>query len=111
MDENFIRQRMTELRLREGVSEYRMSTDMAKSKGYIQSISSGRSMPSISEFLYMCEYLGVTPKEFFDDEMSHPALIHQAVNIMKTMDEEDLKAVVGLLNRFKKDAKDSEAGR
>jgi transcriptional regulator with XRE-family HTH domain len=101
VDEQFIRQRMTELRLKKGVSEYKMSTDMAKSKGYIQSISSGRSMPSISEFLYMCEYLGVTPGEFFDTEMSNPALIHEAAGIMKTMNDEDLKAVIALLSRFK----------
>ncbi len=101
MDEDFIRQRMTELRLKKGVSEYKMSTDMGKSKGYIQSISSGRSMPSISEFLYMCEYFGVTPREFFDSEMDNPALIQQAIGIMKSMSDDDLQAVIALLLRFK----------
>ncbi len=105
MDENYIRQRMTELRLKKGVSEYKMSTDMGKSKGYIQSISSGRSMPSISEFLYMCEYFGVTPREFFDSEMDNPALIQQAVDIMKSMSDDDLQAVIALLLRFKTEHK------
>jgi len=45
--------------------------------------------------------LGVTPGEFFDTEMSNPALIHEAVGIMKTMNDEDLKAVIALLSRFK----------
>ncbi|BAL01450.1 putative Xre family DNA-binding protein [Oscillibacter valericigenes Sjm18-20] len=101
MDESFIRQRMTQLRLKKGVSEYKMSTDMGKSKGYIQSISSGRSLPSISEFLYMCEYLGITPSEFFDTDTSNPALIHEAVEAMKSMSEDDLRAVIALLHRFK----------
>ncbi|MEG0322205.1 MAG: helix-turn-helix transcriptional regulator, partial [Oscillospiraceae bacterium] len=63
MDEEFVRRRISELRLKKGVSEYRMSTDMGRSKGYIQGISSGRALPSFSEFLYMCEYLGVTPRD------------------------------------------------
>ena len=54
MYEDFIRSRITELRLKKGISEYRMSTDMGHSKSYIQGISSGRTMPSMSEFLYMC---------------------------------------------------------
>ena len=66
MDLQFIRERISILRTKKNVSEYRMSTDLGHSKSYIQSISSGRAMPSMSEFLYICEYLGVTPKEFFD---------------------------------------------
>ena len=69
MDSKFISERISILRTKKNVSEYRMSTDLGHSKSYIQSISSGRSMPSMSEFLYICEYLGVTPKEFFDDSI------------------------------------------
>lgn len=101
MDENFIRKRITELRLKKGDSEYKMSTYMGKSKGYIQGISSGRSLPSMSEFLYMCEYFGVTPAQFFDGGAENPALINEAVAIMQGMGDDDLKAVIGLLSRFK----------
>ena len=101
MDETFIRNRITELRLKKGDSEYRMSTYMGKSKGYIQSISSGRILPSMSEFLYMCDYFGITPKEFFDSGLENPALINEAVDIMRDMGDDDLKAVIGLLARFK----------
>lgn len=31
---------------------------------------SGRALLSMSEFLYICEYLGVTPMEFFNEEKS-----------------------------------------
>ena len=53
MDENFIRKRMTELRMKKGVSEYQMSLDMGHSRNYIQNISNGRALPSMPEFLYM----------------------------------------------------------
>ena len=72
--EEFIRNRITKLRMLKNVSEYQMSLDLGHSKSYIQSISSGRALPSMSEFISICEYLGVTPKEFFDDENSNPVL-------------------------------------
>lgn len=101
MDENFIRTRITKLRLKKGDSEYKMSTFMGKSKGYIQSISSGRALPSMSEFLYMCSaYFGISPKEFFDDETENPILINEAISLMKHMNDDDLKAVIALLARF-----------
>ena len=64
MEPKFISDRISVLRTKKNVSEYRMSTDLGHSKSYIQSISSGKSMPSMGEFLYICEYLGVTPREF-----------------------------------------------
>ena len=56
MNEDFIRKRITQLRIQKNVSEYKMSFDLGHSKSYIQSISSGRALPSLSELLYMCDY-------------------------------------------------------
>ena len=41
------------------------SLDLGKSGSYMRSISIGKAMPSMHEFLRICEYLGVTPQEFF----------------------------------------------
>lgn len=100
MTENFIRLRITELRLKKGVSEYKMSTDMGHSKSYIQSISSGRALPSLSEFLYMCDYLGVTPKEFFDEEAKEPILLRQLYNLSSTLSDKDLLLLINIANRL-----------
>ena len=102
MDETFIRQRITELRMNKGVSEYRMSTDMGRSKNYIQGITSGRSLPSLSEFLYMCEYLGVTPRDFFDADLKSPALLQEAIEALKGLDDEDLTLMLGNIKRLHK---------
>ena len=56
MELDFIRQRITELRLKKGVSEYKMSLDLGHSRSYIQHIVCGRSLPSIQELLYICDY-------------------------------------------------------
>ena len=44
MDEEFIRNRITELRLKKGASEYQMSLALGQNRSYIQGISSGRSL-------------------------------------------------------------------
>ena len=100
MYEKFIRDRISELRLKKGVSEYKMSTDMGHSKSYIQSITSGRSLPSLGEFLFMCEYFEITPKEFFDDEIKEPMLVQKAMDGIKNMDEKDLNILITLIERL-----------
>ena len=100
MTETFIRSRITELRLKKGVSEYKMSTDMGHSKSYIQSISSGRALPSLSEFLYMCDYLGVTPKEFFDDELKKPILVRELYNLACDLSDKDILLLIGIADRL-----------
>ncbi|MFR4978252.1 MAG: transcriptional regulator, partial [Butyricicoccus sp.] len=51
----YIRNRITELRLQKDVSEYQMSFALGQNKNYIQSISSGKAMPSMKQFLNICE--------------------------------------------------------
>ena len=78
MYESFVRDRITQLRLQKGVSEYQMSYDLGHSRGYIYNISSGKSLPPLSEFFSICEYFGITPLEFFDKAHNYPALISAA---------------------------------
>lgn len=53
MNADFVRERITQLRLEKGVSEYQMSYDLGRSRGYIYNISSGKSLPPMKEF---CRY-------------------------------------------------------
>ena len=77
-----------------------MSLDLGHSKGYIQSISSGKSFPSVPELLYICEYLGVTPKEFFNEEAENPQLVQELFNLTRDMPEEDLKVLINMARRL-----------
>ena len=103
MDENFIRNRLTQLRMQKEVSEYKMSLDLGHSKSYIQSIVSGRAMPSMSQYLYICEYLGVTPREFFDTDTENPVLLEQVTDALKSLSTSDLALVMELIERLSKD--------
>ena len=102
MDEKFIRDRITHLRLQKNISEYKMSLDLGHSKSYVQSITSGRAMPSMTEFLYICDYLGVTPKDFFDPQLQNPALLDQAIDGIKDLSASDLSLLLSIIDRFAK---------
>lgn len=102
MREDFIRNRITELRLKKGVSEYKMSTDMGHSKSYIQSISSGRSLPSWSEFFFMCDYFGITPHDFFNDEIKNPEMIRKALEGLKALNDDDVALILQNIERLLK---------
>lgn len=80
MYDKFIRERINELRMKKNISEYQLSLDLGHSQGYIQSITSGRNLPSMSSFLDICAYFDITPSEFFDSTINNPSLIK---NIME----------------------------
>lgn len=100
MNEQFIRDRISILRTKKGISEYKMSIDMGHSKSYIQSISSGKALPSMSEFLYICEYLGVTPMEFFDEEIVEPSMTNELFELTKKMSAEDISVLINMAKRL-----------
>ena len=100
MEENFVRERITQLRLKKGVSEYQMSYDLGHSRGYIYNISSGKALPPLKEFFAICDYLEVTPQQFFDEENRQPELIQKAISGMKQLSESDLLLLLSLINRM-----------
>ena len=55
MEMDFIRNRITELRVKKGVSEYQLSYDLGHSKNYIHNIVTGYSQPSVKELLYLID--------------------------------------------------------
>ena len=59
-----------------------MSTALGQNHGYIQAISSGKSLPSMAQFLNICDFFEITPLEFFDSETANPQLIHIAMEGM-----------------------------
>lgn len=100
--DDFIRKRITQLRIKKGVSEYRMSLDLGHSRTYIQNIVNGRSMPSTGELMYICEYFGIKPKDFFDDGVENPVLVQKTLNNIKDMSDEDLTLLNDLIERWYK---------
>ena len=95
MNNSFVRSRITELRLKRGVSEYQMSYDLGHNN-----ISSGKSLPSMAEFLSICDYFNITPADFFDEGQENPELLAKTFKKFRSLNETDLKLVESLVNRL-----------
>ncbi len=65
--------RLAQLRAHKDVSAHQMSLDLGMNSGYIQNIESGKAFPSMTAFFDICEYLQISPSEFFDLEDKDPA--------------------------------------
>ena len=102
MTAEFVRERITQLRLQKGVSEYKMSYDLGHSRGYINNISSGKSLPSMLEFFAICDYFDISPVEFFSDSISNPKLLRDTVSGLEQLNADDLELIQKTVERLLK---------
>lgn len=93
MDEDFIARRIAQLRLKNGVSARKMSVSIGQNPVYINNIESGKSLPSLSGLLYICDYFKITPLEFFDTENHNPEKLNQIITSLKKLDDEQLNII------------------
>jgi len=100
MSETFIRERLTQLRMQKNVSEYKMSLELGHSKSYIQSITSGKSLPSLPEFFSICNYLEVTPKEFFDIDIPDPQRTHRLCEYANSLSPDTFDLLINVAKQF-----------
>ena len=90
--------RLTQLRMQKGVSARDMSLSLGQSAGYINPIESGKSFPSMTAFFYICEYLHVTPMEFFDFPAENPWQMKELGEKIKLLSPQQLDAILTLVN-------------
>ena len=98
--EDFIK-RLTELRMNKGVSAREMSLAIGQSEGYINNVENGVNLPSMTVFFYICEYLGVTPTEFFDITAKNPTKIKDLVDAAKNLSNEQLEHLIAIAKGLK----------
>ena len=67
MHESFIGNRIAELVKVKKISTIKMSEDLAQSKDYIDNIIEHKQLPSMQSFLAICDYLELSPAEFFTE--------------------------------------------
>lgn len=96
MEKLEFRQRITALRINKEVSAHDMSLSIGQSPGYINNIENGVNLPSMSVFFYICDYFGITPKEFFDIEATNPSKTHELAEAAKELSNEQIDILIRL---------------
>lgn len=102
MFEELFYQRLVQLRTEKGVSARDMSLSIGQSAGYINSLENRKGFPSMQVFFYICEYLNVTPSEFFDEGNSHPVQYQEALAELKALDHENFQNVKAIIKNLKR---------
>ena len=94
----FVRSRITELRVKKDVSEHKMSLDLDKSGSYIRGITSGASMPSVKELFNIIAYFDMSPVDFFAPLGTEDAPYSAICERLRTLDNADLEKVSTFLD-------------
>ncbi len=89
--------RLSQLRAGMGVSARDMSLSIGQNAGYINSIENKKSLPSMTVFLSICDYLGIAPSEFFDVDSKHPAKLRGVIENLKKLDERQFCSIASII--------------
>lgn len=100
--ENYLRDRITELREKKGISEHRLSLELGKSGSYIRSITSGAAMPSVKELFNIIQYFEMNPSEFFSGIEGKNTLRVALSEQLWELGDEDLEKVSQFISWIKK---------
>lgn len=89
--------RLTELRIQKGVSARDMSLSLGQSESYINKIENRRTLPSFTGFIYICEYFGISPKEFFNDNSITPQKTKELFNELEKLTPEHTEHILQIV--------------
>ena len=98
MYEEMFARRLTQLRMQKGVSARDMSLSLGQNHGYINSIERGKTFPTMTNFFYICEYLHITPKEFFEVDAGDLEALREMVANLKKLDPDEFEALSKIVN-------------
>lgn len=100
MYEDFVPDRIVQLRTQKGVTARDMSLSLGQNESYINRIENRKTLPSMQMFFFICEYLGVTPQDFFDQGNTYPVQMKNLVSDLQKLDERALTHIAGIVKEI-----------
>ena len=100
MEEKDFALRLAQLRTKKGVSQRFMSLEIGQNQNYINHIETNQGTPSLAGIFYICEFLGITPSEFFDMDNNNPVKLKKINEYLKKLDDEQLEMVENLVKNL-----------
>ena len=103
--------RLRYLRNENKISAREMSIALGQNVNYINLIENGKRLPSLQGFFAICEYLEISPADFFDSENFFSEYFEKTKNIenekkelisfFETLSVEQVSSILNLINAFK----------
>lgn len=94
--------RLIQLRLEKGVSARDMSLSLGQSESYINKIENRRTLPSLSGFIFICEYFDITPQEFFNFNDESPKLTKEITVELQKLTPKQTEHVLDIIKDINK---------
>lgn len=92
--------RLAQLRQEKGVSAGDMSLSPGQSESYINKIENNYAMPSMNGFFYICDYLSITPYEFFSDEDKNPILTDKLKKSSQKLSKNQIEGLINFIEKL-----------
>lgn len=101
MNNNFIGQRIRQLRIKTGISANKLAKMANISSGYISDIENGNNTPSLETLYAICTALDVSMAEFFSENQPElPPDIRRLLNVIKELTPEQREYMQKFLESF-----------
>ncbi len=94
--------RLADLRINKGFSARDMSLSLGQSASYINNIENCVNFPSMTVFFYICDFLEITPKEFFDTDTRNPTKANELLSVARYLSDEQLDSLILIAKGLKK---------
>ena len=94
--------RLSKLRTQKNISARQMSNVLGFSQSYLSKVESGEMQPSMDKFFAICIYLGITPAEFFAEDIEKPQSQNELLGLFSQLNEENSEMILSLCGKLLK---------
>lgn len=94
--------RLSKLRTQKNISARKMSNATGFSQSYLSKVESGEMQPSMDKFFAICAYLGITPAEFFSEDIEKPQSQNELLGLFSQLNEENSEMILSLCRKLVK---------
>ena len=92
--------RLSDLRNNKGVSARDMSLTLGQNPNYINAIENGRAFPTMCNFFSICDFLSISPSDFFNLDLPDPNRYDVIMSYVKKMNSRQLEAFEHMLKEL-----------
>ncbi len=100
MYEDYFAERLSALRASKNVSAREMSLALGQNESYINRIENKKAFPSMQVFFYICEYLEITPGDFFDMKSDEPKVFNDFINDVYKLNPSQFNIIYNLVKEI-----------
>ena len=86
--------RLAELRIKHNISARDMSLKLGQNEKFINHIENSYKYPSMETFFYICEFLRITPSQFFDLNSRNPSRLNDLINSSQNLSPDAIELLI-----------------